>query len=491
MTFPRSVLGVAAVWLLLVPAPLAAQARDGFAAAVAALVDTVGDPRGADPSALATALGAMAAALEQWDDVIAGVEGGLAANIGAAPGPVAARMRTALGAAYLERGRAQDAVAQFDLAATLDPAFADAPQLRGVAYTLARAPERAAASFRSAWLAESAAGRPDTAYLLLRSSSRSIPAAERDRATAVLLDGAGRVGKGGGSPVVFMTLDLLDEESVESPVFVPARYGQAFGLLRDARYDEGLAALTRASDVGPLSGVDDERRHLSRAETLVATGDLAGAREAYHEATVAVPGSGLAHWALGQLHLRFADERSAARSFEAAAALGPFAGARHVYAALGRLYHNQLELDLAAQAYERRVDSAPNDSGGHVDLGDVYRAQDRLDEALVEFLVAALLDPSSARPFAQAGQVLASSGRDDEAVTLLEAAVRRDPGHLEARYALARALLRLGRTEAATAELRTFEELQEKAMAEERRRFEENARRIDETLATGVPEPRR
>jgi cytochrome c-type biogenesis protein CcmH/NrfG len=171
--------------------------------------------------------------------------------------------------------------------------------------------------------------------------------------------------------------------------------------------------------------------------------------------------------------------------------LGLFAGARHVHAALGRLYHNQLDLERAAEAYQRRVAVAPNDGIGHADLGDVYRAQDRLDDALVEYLVSALLRPDDPRGFAMAGQVLVSTGRDVVAVRMLEAAIRRDSRHLEARYALARALMRLGRTDAARAELQTFGQLQAEAMAEERRRFEENARRIDEALTTGAREPQR
>jgi hypothetical protein len=67
-----------------------------------------------------------------------------------------------------------------------------------------------------------------------------------------------------------------------------------------------------------------------------------------------------------------------------------------------------------------------------------------------------------------------------------------DASHLEARYALSRALMRLGLTEDARRELQVFEQLQQKAMQDERRRFEENQIRIDETLKRGEPrEPAR
>jgi Flp pilus assembly protein TadD len=156
-----------------------------------------------------------------------------------------------------------------------------------------------------------------------------------------------------------------------------------------------------------------------------------------------------------------------------------------VYARIGRLHHNQLELDDAISAYGRRVELMPNDAAAHIDLGDVYRAQDRLDEALAEYLIAALLDPTSIRALATAAQIHAADGRDEAAVTLLRRAVTLDPSHLEARYALGRALMRLGRTEEGRRELQVFEQLQQKALQDERRRFEENQIKIEETLKGG------
>ena len=68
---------------------------------------------------------------------------------------------------------------------------------------------------------------------------------------------------------------------------------------------------------------------------------------------------------------------------------------------------------------------------------------------------------------------------------LLRRAVALDPSHLEARYALSRALMRLGLTDDARRELQVFEQLQQKAMQDERRRFQENQIKIDETLKAG------
>jgi tetratricopeptide (TPR) repeat protein len=190
--------------------------------------------------------------------------------------------------------------------------------------------------------------------------------------------------------------------------------------------------------------------------------------------------------------LALGDEPAALRSFQAAAASPSLGGIAHVYASIGRIHHNQLDLEQAVSAYSHRVELTPNDVVAHVDLGDVYRAQDRLDAALVEYSIASLLDATNVRSLAAAAQIHAAAGRDDAAVTLLRRAVALEPSHLEARYALSRALMRVGLTEEARSELQVFEQLQQKALQSERRRFEENQIRIDETLkGSERPEPGR
>ena len=99
--------------------------------------------------------------------------------------------------------------------------------------------------------------------------------------------------------------------------------------------------------------------------------------------------------------------------------------------------------------------------------------------------IASLLDATNVRALVTTAQIHAAAGRDESAVKLLRRAVALDASHLEARYALSRALMRLGLTEDARRELQVFEQLQQKAMQDERRRFEENQIRIDETLKRG------
>jgi tetratricopeptide (TPR) repeat protein len=471
-----------ATLVLFCPAHSYAQVKDGFVQALIEFANAANEDVTDNGAALTAAIDAMAQGLAAWDAALARMESGLASEIGAAPPPVAARMRTALGAAYLERGRLDDALKQFDAAATHDPQFADVHVLRGLALESANRRADAATAYRTAWQRQ-----PDnltSAYRALRSGGTGSGALV-DEVTKALSNEVERGSTPGDKKAVgFADARLLDEASVGAPILLPAAFNDAVALLAQARYEDAIASL-KASVPASLEAVRDEHSRLVSAATRMESRDAVGARTLLEEATRALPRSALSHWRLGRLQLALGDEAGALRSFQTAAALPLLGGGAHLYASIGRIHHNQLELAGATVAYSRRVDLTPNDVAAHIDLGDVYRAQDRLDEALAEYSIAALLDATNVRALVTTAQIHAAAGRDESAVKLLRRAVALDASHLEARYALSRALMRLGLTEDARRELQVFEQLQQKAMQDERRRFEENQIRIDETLKRG------
>ena len=457
-----------------------AQVKDAFLEGVADFVNAANGSSGDEGPALTAAIDAMASGLAQWDAAVAKVEAGLASQIGGAPPPVAARMRATLGAVYLERGRLTESLEQFDAAVRLDPEVRDVQSLRGLLYRRMNRPSDAQSAFRSALRQEP--GDVTTVYLLLRVASKSVDAGER---TALMKTLAGAVDNATSeSRAQFTILDFLEGAAVSAPVFVPAVYNEAATLLTQAKYGEAVASL-RKSAPGSLVAARDERARLATADARMSARDPGGARAALVDALRAFPNSGMAHWKLGRVQLALGDEAAAMRSFQTAAGLPSLGGTAHLYAATGRIRHNQLDLDGAVTAYARRVELTPNDAAAHTDLGDVYRAQDRLDEARAEYLIRSLVDPTSVKALVAAAQIHGAAGRDEPAVKLLRRAVVLEPSHLEARYALSRGLLRLGLTDDARRELEVFEQLQKKAMQDERRRFEENQIRIDETLKSG------
>ena len=479
----RSAILFCIAFVLCRPEHPTAQVRDAFAQGVADFVNAANGLSGDEGPAISRAIDAMAAGLAQWDGAVAKVEAGLAAEIGKASPSVAARMRAALGAVYLERERWDAALKEFDAAIALDANVDDVQYLRGLLHQRANRAREAEAAFRSALQRDS--GSVTTAYLLLHSASKRADPVETSLPMKALST-AVESGPSANRPQ-FIVLDLLNQAAVTAPVFVPAVYRDAAALLAKGSYSEAVSSLRKIAGRESLAAARDERARLLTADARVEAGDPSGARAALNDAIKVFPNSGTAHWKLGRLLEALGDQAAALKSFKTAASLPSLGGAANIYSRIGRIQHNQLDLDGAVTAYGHRVDLTPNDPAAHIDLGDVYRAQDRLDPALAEYLIAAALDPGSIRALATAAQIHIAAGRDDAAVTLLRRAVALDSSHLEARYALGRALLRLGLMEEGRRELQVFEQLQRKAMEDERRRFQENQIKIEETLKKGAP----
>jgi len=489
----RLVLSLGLAWIVCAPVPAAAQAKDDFVRAFIELSQAVGGATGAEGRALRASLDAMAKGLVGWDAAVSRVEAGFAGAVTSAAPAEAARMRATLGATYLERGRVADALVVLDPAATLDPTFTPVHLLRGLGHARANRLEAAAAAYAAARNVDPLSAH--LAYLYLSASRRAAAGPERRAALDALFRAVS--GTAGATPtdLTVLPLDLLDDASVDAPLFMPAAYVAGFRLLAQARYPEALASLRAAAAADPVVtsaarptalNSADERARISKADAQVAAGDRAAARASLLDTVRRFPDSGQAHWRLGRLEEDRGDQAAARRAYEAAARAAPVAGASMVYAAIGRLQHTALDLDAAADAYERRVALAPRSAPAHLDLGAVYQAQDRLEDALTEYLAAALVDPTSARARVSAGQLRADLGDDQGAIALLRRAVQLDPNDGEARYALGRALLRVGRADESRQELAAFERIQKAAMEAQRRSFEENSRALESALREGA-----
>jgi len=466
----------AVVCLLCLPASSVAQPKDEFVRALIDLSQAFNGEARQDGSAVRASLDAMAKGLAQWDAAVARVEAGFKGAIGGAAPAEAARMRATLGATYLERGRLTEALVHLDRAAALDPAFAPAHLLRGLGRAKLNQNDAAAAAFAAARRLDP--GSAAIAYQYLR-ATRGVKAAPDRAASLDVLLKAAIGGPTAATDLAGLPLDLLDDASVEAPLFVPAAYVAGFRLLAEARYPEALASLRTAASLDS----SDEGARLAKADALVASRQFEAAHAVLTDAVRRYPSSGQAYWRLGRLNEDGADLPAALNAYEAAARAAPVAGASIVYAAIGRLQHSALNLEAAAKAYERRVALAPRSAQAHLNLGTVYQALDRLEDALVEDLAAALVEPANAGAFASAGQLRADQGDDAGAMALLRSAVRLDANHGAARYALGRALLRAGRADEAREQLAAFERIQKAEMEAQRQRFEDNARALESAVS--------
>ena len=232
----------------------------------------------------------------------------------------------------------------------------------------------------------------------------------------------------------------------------------------ESDYDKGVEQLTSAIRLAPR----DERSRLALSRILSSAGRDAEAAAALEETLRVLPDSALAHWWLG-LSLerlnRFADAR---REF-AAAASGAVAGEGQLHAAVGRSASSAADVPGAIQSFLRAVNANPNDGALHKYLAGSLMQQDRAGEALVEFIAALLIDSGDAEAYTGIGQIHLNAGRDADAEDALRRATEIAPASHDARYALANALVRLGRTQEAAEHFARVEQAQRQMLADRRR----------------------
>jgi tetratricopeptide (TPR) repeat protein len=226
----------------------------------------------------------------------------------------------------------------------------------------------------------------------------------------------------------------------------------------------------------------DERARIALADVLAETKDFDLVERTLGETLAAMPASGAAHWRLGRLYQILRRDVDARREFERALASGPVNGAERLLAAIARWHARELDGDAAVEACRHWIELAPNDPAAHNELGAALRTINRNEEALPEFLIAAVIDPLDATAHVNIGQMHLAAERNAEAASAFQHAVDAEPTHAAARYGLAAALLRAGNEAEGTRQMEVARRLQADAMAESRRAYEVNLLKIEAAL---------
>jgi Flp pilus assembly protein TadD len=226
----------------------------------------------------------------------------------------------------------------------------------------------------------------------------------------------------------------------------------------------------------------DERAHVAMARVLMEAGRMEEAERVLLDTLRMLPASGRARWALADLYELAGRRADAIDQLEQAATLTMIAGKTALLWRLVNLAHQVLDEDRFVSVLTRRARMMRNDPFAHRSLGLAYHRAGRDVEALVELLISSYLGHEDALTAAVMGRIHLNAGRLTMAETVLRRAVAMAPDSAEARYALARTLLRAGKEEEGQQQLAEFRRLQETLLEQQRQKYDSEQKERDERL---------
>jgi tetratricopeptide (TPR) repeat protein len=448
----RLVLSLLLVALL--PSTAVAQ-RDSFLAAFVQFFQTLRGAYGDEGPQLAAQLETMTTALSAWDSEIRDAESQLLPRLKGADAQTALQVHAILASLYLDRGRLDEALREFEAAIGIDSTRAAFHRYKGLIYQTTARPADAADAFRTAWLLDPA--DPQNAYRLIvfRSNNTTAPEIERALATFATIEGELIRLERSRAAALFRTTTAIDDEAGGAMAFVPPPYARGFSLVQRGEYEEGLAALRAAVASDPLV-TDAASRSEPMAQGIAALrqGMVDAAIDRLEAAVARFSASSEAHRVLGTAYGVRGDMTRSAQHLREVVKLDPRDERGRI--ALART------LEDTGQAAE--VDAALR--AGIAMLPDSGALRWRLRSARGERIDASDADllavANSLVLFVGKGELLgqmAAMARGDldydRAVSFLEQQVTLTPNNAPAHRTLGRALVDQGREQPGYAELVT------------------------------------
>jgi len=261
-----------------------------------------------------------------------------------------------------------------------------------------------------------------------------------------------------------------------------ARRVQGLRYWAESAFDKSVEQLEAAIQLNP----GDERARLALSRVLSSAGRDADAQRVLENTIRAIPASGRAHWWLATSYERvnrFADAR---REYELAASAA-VAGRSHLLGIVGRLASGAADNAGAIDALRRAVAADPGNPLWHRLLAGAHLLEDHPDDAMAEFAAALRIDPRDADAHLGVGQIHLNAGRNADAVDALRRATELKPDSIDAAYALATALTRLGKGEEAAPYFARVEQVQRQRQADRRRQLLLDIQREEAALPGGRP----
>jgi tetratricopeptide (TPR) repeat protein len=283
---------------LAVPSNAFAQ-RDAFFSALVNFYKTLGGVYGDEGPQLVSQVVAISTALQRWDEEIRAAENQLRPELNGRDRQKELQVHTLLASLYMERGRFDDALREFDEDIRIEPRAAF-HRYTGLIHQVEGRPVEAADAFRAAWLLDPA--DPQNAYRLLAFKSARATPQEQARALETLA----RVGRdviqrrGPRQAAPFTTINGIVDDAGGGMAFVPAAYARGFSLVLNGELDAGIVVLRAAVAADPLI-VDRSRTAETRTRGIAALrqGHVADAIEQFEAAAAAIGDSAEAQRVLG------------------------------------------------------------------------------------------------------------------------------------------------------------------------------------------------
>ena len=236
--------------VLAVPSNALAQ-RDAFFSTLLTFYRTLGGTYGDEGPQLVAQVQELSAALDRWDEEIRAAEQQLRPQLTGTDAQTALQVHTLLASLYMERGRFDEALREFDDDIKIDPRRSAFHRFKGLVQQIQGQPV-AADTFRDAWLADPA--DPQNAYRLLAVGSSKTTSEENERALGTLaaVERELLAGSRPRAAAMFTTLSGIVDDTGGAVAFVPAAYARGFSLVLKGELTTGLAALRAAVASDPL-----------------------------------------------------------------------------------------------------------------------------------------------------------------------------------------------------------------------------------------------
>jgi tetratricopeptide (TPR) repeat protein len=453
MNAPRLVLSLLLV-ALVVPSTAFAQ-RAGFLAAFVQFYQTLRGAYGDEGPQLAAQLEKMTTALTAWDREIRDAEGQLQPRLNGADAQTALEVHTILASLYLERGRFEDALREFEADIKIDPTRAAFHRYKGLIYQATARPADAADAFRAAWLVDPTDPQNTYRLIVYRSASTTPPQIEQALASLAQIEGELTRLERPRATSLFRTTQAIDDDAGGAMGFVPPAYARGFSLLQRGEYEEGLAAFRAAVAADPLVA-DAASRSAPMAQGIAALrqGRVDTAVERLEAAVARAGDSSEAHRLLGTAYGIRGDMARSVQHLRDAVRLNP--RDERSWIALASTLEDTGELAGAVTALRDAIAMLPDSGALRWRLASARRqSTDESDLDLLSLADRFVLFAGKGELLGQMAAMAQAHLEYDRAVNRLELRVALTPNNAAAHKALGRAYIDQSREEIGYAELVT------------------------------------